>query len=78
MLDMSQPQKMIEQLQQAGDKPRWMQDPSVALDLAKVMLIADSPSDYYHSGFGREWHEDASSHGLVEAGLKAVARWLMK
>jgi hypothetical protein len=78
MLDMAQPQHLIEQLQQTGAKPRWMQDPSVALDLAKVMLIGNSPSDYYHSGFGREWHEDASAHGLVEAGLKAVARWLMK
>ena len=78
MLDMSQPQRMIEQLQSAGDKPRWMQDPSVALDLAKTMLINASPSDYYHSGFGREWHDDASAHGLVEAGLMAVARWLVK
>lgn len=78
MLDMAQPQRMIQQLKDAGSAPRWMTDPTVALDLAKTMLIADSPSNYYHSGFGREWHDDAASHGLVEAGVRAVARWLMK
>lgn len=78
MLDMSQPQKMIEQLQKAGDKPRWMQDPNVALDMAKVMLMNNSPSDYYHSGFGTQWHDDASAFGLVAAGLLAVGRWLTK
>jgi hypothetical protein len=78
MLDMAQPQRLIEQLQHAGDKPKWMQDPTQALNMSKVMLISSSPSDYYHSGFGAEWHEDASVHGLVEAGLKAVTRWLSK
>lgn len=78
MLDMAQPQRMIEQLKDAGAAPRWMTDPSVALDLAKTMLISDHSSAYYHHGFGPDWHEDASAHGLVEAGIRAVARWLGK
>jgi hypothetical protein len=77
MLDMSQPQRMIEQLQRAGDKPPWMQYPKIALDMANVALSADRSGDY-HSGFGADVQDDAAAHGLVEAGLRAVARWLGK
>lgn len=78
MLDMTQPQKMIEQLQKAGAKPPWMQDPSIALDLAKVMVKGDSPAMYYHQDLGPGWHDDASAFGLVQAGLLTVAGWLVK
>ena len=78
MLDMAQPQRMIEQLQKAGAKPPWMQDPEIAADLAKEMVSSDAQSMYYHKDLGPDWHEDASAFGLVEAGLLAVASWLAK
>jgi Zn-finger nucleic acid-binding protein/DNA-directed RNA polymerase subunit RPC12/RpoP len=73
VLDMKRPQQLLEQLAQANQsKPV---DPTVVFDLARAkrdverwMGLPDTNS---------EWSEAASS-GLVQAGLRTVARWLTK
>jgi hypothetical protein len=72
MLDMKQPQRMLEQLQQAA-APRPI-DPALPMKLASAKLqLETSLADHDRSP---EWWTDAASSGLVQAGLNAVARWL--
>jgi hypothetical protein len=72
MLDMRQPQQMIEQLKKAAE-PRPM-DPALPLKLASAKLqLETSLADHDRSP---EWWSDARSSGLVQAGLNVVARWL--
>jgi len=72
MLDMKQPQRMLEQLQQAAE-PRPI-DPALPMKLASAKLqLETSLADHDR---GPEWWSDAGSSGLVQAGLNAVARWL--
>jgi hypothetical protein len=71
MLDMKQPERMLEQLKHAAE-PKPV-DPALALKLASVksgleVSLADERSS--------EWWSDASTIGLVGAGLTVVARWL--
>jgi DNA-directed RNA polymerase subunit RPC12/RpoP len=74
MLDMKQPQELLNQLKQAAE-PRPI-DPTLPFELARskremerLFGPIDSETD---------WASDVSSSGLVEAGLSAVARWLKK
>jgi hypothetical protein len=72
MLDMKQPQRMLDQLKQAAE-PRPL-DPALPMKLASAKLeLETSLADFDRSP---EWWSDASSSGLVQAGLNAVARWL--
>jgi hypothetical protein len=72
MLDMKQPQRMLDQLKQAAE-PRPL-DPALPMKLASAKLeLETSLADHDRSP---EWWSDASSSGLVQAGLNAVARWL--
>jgi hypothetical protein len=73
MLDMKQPQQMIEQLKQAA-APRPV-DPALPLKLA----LAKSQLETSFAAVDRnpQWWSDASSFGLVQAGLNAVARLLI-
>jgi hypothetical protein len=72
MLDMKQPQRMLEQLKQAAE-PRPF-DPALPMKLASAKLeLETSLADHDRSP---EWWSDAASFGLVQAGLNAVARWL--
>src|SRR5882672_10959534 len=71
MLDMKQPQRMLEQLKHAAE-PKPV-DPALALKLASVkssleVSLADERSP--------QWWSDASTIGLVGAGLSVVAKWL--
>jgi hypothetical protein len=71
MLDMKQPERMLEQLKHAAE-PKPV-DPALALKLASVksgleVSLADERSP--------EWWSDASTIGLVGAGLTVVAKWL--
>jgi hypothetical protein len=74
LLDMQQAEKVVEQLRRASE-PRAV-DPTLPLELARVRreveaAFAGSPDTI-------SWWGDASSLGLVEAGLSAVVRLLKK
>jgi endogenous inhibitor of DNA gyrase (YacG/DUF329 family) len=72
MLDMQQPQRMLEQLKQAAE-PKPI-DPALPMKLASARLgLETSLADHDR---GVEWWSDAGSHGLVWAGLNVVTRWL--
>ena len=62
MLDMAQPERMMNQLR---EKDARKMDVSTILELSRVEQDGD-------------WWKEASSNGLVQAGLGAVARWLNK
>jgi hypothetical protein len=73
MLDMKQPEQLLKQLEAAAvPKPV---DPTLPMDLARAKRDVEGL-------FGREpdrdWLRDVTSSGLVQSGLKAVARWLSK
>jgi endogenous inhibitor of DNA gyrase (YacG/DUF329 family) len=72
MLDMKQPQQMLEQLRQAAvPKPL---DPALPMKLASAKLeLETSLADHDRSP---EWWSDVGSSGLVQAGLNALTRWL--
>ena len=74
ILDMKQPQLMLNQLKQAAE-PRPI-DPALPLELARVKretehLFGPSESD-------TDWWSDATGSNLLHAGLIAFARWLTK
>jgi len=74
MLDMNQPKDLLNQLEKAA-QPRPV-DPSLPFELAAAKREVErlfGPQD-----IGSDWWGEASSSGLVEAGLTAVARWLKK
>jgi ribosomal protein L37E len=74
MLDMKQPQELLNQLKQAAE-PRPV-DPTLPLELAHAKREVDrwfGPQE-----FDSDWWSDASTSGVVEAGLRAVARLLKK
>jgi len=74
MLDMDQPQQLLNQLKQAAE-PRSI-DPTLPLELAHAKRHVDGLFGLHEPD--ADWWADASSSGLVEAGLSAVARWLTK
>ena len=74
MLDMKQPQQLLTELKEEAE-PRPA-DPTLPLKLAMAKLEVETSL----GGLGSRpdlW-SDASSSGLVQAGLSAVARWLNK
>jgi len=72
MLDMKQPQLMLEQLKQAA-QPKPI-DPALALKVASAkMALETSLAEYDRRP---EWSSEASCFGLVGAGLTVLARWL--
>jgi hypothetical protein len=72
MLDMKQPQQMLEQLKQAAEPKPF--DPALPMKLASAKLdLETSLADHDR---GPEWWSEASCFGLVGAGLTALARWL--
>jgi DNA-directed RNA polymerase subunit RPC12/RpoP len=74
MLDMKQPKELLEQLKKASE-PHPI-DPALPLELARARRDVErlfGPKDMDH-----DWWSDASTSGVVEAGLNAVVRWLTK
>lgn len=67
MLDMKQPQKMLDQLQKAEARPAEAHPADPAWSLELMLEKHDT-----------EWWNDVSAAGLVQAGLGAVARLLNK
>jgi hypothetical protein len=74
MLDMDQSQQLLNQLKQAAE-PRPI-DPTLPLELAHAKRHIETLFGTHESD--DDWWADASSSGLVEAGLSALARWLNK
>lgn len=77
MLDMKQAEKLVEQLRHA-DRSGEPVDPALPLELARArQQVEDAfrrvPST---SGSTELWLSEMQTHGLVGAGLSALARWL--
>jgi hypothetical protein len=70
MLDMQHQQRMLAQLKEAAE-PRPV-DPTLPLKLAQ----ATAQTAALFKADDTEWWADARSGDLVQAGLKAVARWI--
>jgi len=71
ILDLNQPQQMLNQLKQAAE-PRPI-DPALPLKLERVKLQTEK---LFAPGSDSDWLSDVSSSSLVHAGLSALARWL--
>lgn len=74
MLDMKQPQELLDQLK-AATEPRPI-DPALPFELARAKRDVErmfGPQD-----IDQDWWSSASTSGVVEAGLSIVARWLGK
>jgi hypothetical protein len=74
MLDMKQAGLLVGQLQKAVDRTQQPPDPSLPLELARARREVEL-------SFGKlegddVWMRSAAAHGLVWAGLNAVARWM--
>jgi uncharacterized protein YbaR (Trm112 family) len=71
MLDMKEQQQMLAQLKEAAE-PRPV-DPALPL---KLSLATERTAALFKPD-DTEWWEDAARGDLVQAGLKAVARWIL-
>jgi hypothetical protein len=74
MLDMKQPEQLLAQLREASE-PR---SPNLALALDLARARREMEISFTGLATGPQWWTDASSSGLVQAGLSAVARWFTK
>jgi hypothetical protein len=73
MLDMKQAAALIEQLQKADERERQPIDPALPLNLARARREVEAAFAGDHAA---TWLADASTTGLVEAGVAAVLGWL--
>lgn len=74
MLDLKQAEDVVAQLRRASE-PRSI-DPALPLELARARREVEAA--FAGSATATGWWSDASTRGLVEAGLTAVARLLRK
>lgn len=74
MLDMQQAGTLVAQLRRAAE-PRTV-DPALPLELARARREVDAA--FAAAGATPEWWREASSSGLVAAGVGAFTRWLKK
>jgi hypothetical protein len=72
MLDMKQPQQMLEELRKAAETRQ--PGPELPMELVRARREVEISLDGLDSG--PEWWSNASSFGLVQAGLSSIARWL--
>ena len=73
MLDLKQAAMLIEQLQKADTREHQPIDTALPLHLARARREAE---DAFAGSRGADWWRDASTSGLVEAGLAAVLAWI--
>ena len=73
VLDMQQAAALVAHLQTADARDRQPVSPTLTLDLARARREVD---EAFAGQRDADWFRDASSSGLVEAGLQAVVRWL--
>jgi uncharacterized protein YbaR (Trm112 family) len=74
MLDMQQAGALVAQLRSAEDRAHQPVDPGLPLALARARQ--ETEAAFANLPHDPAWLRDASSAGLVGAGLLAVARWL--
>jgi DNA-directed RNA polymerase subunit RPC12/RpoP len=74
MLDMKQAGLLVSQLQKAADRTQQPPDPSLPLELARARRDVEHAFAQFEGD--DVWMRSASSHGLVWAGLNAIARWM--
>jgi len=72
MLDMSQSQQLIAELQKAAEPKKI--DASLAMDLALAKRMAEAP--FGPEGSTIDWWDGNSESGLVHSGLNALAKWM--
>jgi len=73
MLDMQQATALVAQLQQADAREHRAVSPTLPLDLARARRDVD---EAFAGQPHEEWFKETFSGDLVEAGLRAVIRWL--
>ncbi len=77
MLDMKQAERVVSQLREAAT-PRPV-DPALPIELERARREVEAAFGSAAGGPGSHaWWRDASSTGLVEAGLGVVSRWIKK
>jgi hypothetical protein len=74
LLDMSQAEDVVAQLRQASE-PKAI-DPNLPLELARARREVEAA--FAGAGSSDAWWHDASSSGIVEVGLTAIARLLKR
>lgn len=72
MLDVHQAERLITELREAAQQKPI--DPALPLNLLRARQQAEAAFAMLERD--RQWWNDASSGGLVEAGMSAIARWL--
>jgi DNA-directed RNA polymerase subunit RPC12/RpoP len=74
MLDMRQAEALVAQLTHADNREKQGVDPTFPLAMARAKREAEQA----FAGLERDplWFDDASSVGLIGAGVNAIARWL--
>ena len=72
MLDMKQAAQLVAELREAA-APQPI-DPALPLELARARR--DVEASFAALGSGDDWWREASSSGLVEAGVSALVRWI--
>lgn len=73
MLDSSQAEKLVGQLQQA-DQAKQSVDPALPMSLQRARHDVHGTFDAFEQN--DSWFSDASASGLVGAGLHSIAKWL--
>lgn len=73
MLDMRQAAALVAQLQAAEARDRQPVSPTLPMDLARARREVDQA---FAGQPDADWFRDVSSGDLVEAGLRAVVRWM--
>jgi Zn-finger nucleic acid-binding protein len=76
MIDVSQAEKLVNELRQADRARLDAVDPGLALELERTRRQGHSVFDALERD--RSWFDNVSRQGLVGAGLGAIARWLSK
>jgi hypothetical protein len=74
MLDMQQAGRLVSQLRSAAERTQQPPDPSLPLELARARRDVEQALGQLERD--DVWMRSASSHGLVWAGLNAIARWM--
>ena len=76
VLDLTQAERLVTQLQEADARTPVAVDPSLPLDLARARREVDLA--FADIGHGKQWLASTSGSDLVSAGLAVMAEWLKR